>query len=84
MKLLLTHPEIYGAPADARGPNVSDTHHVTEVSFQMQWPYEEEREDLPDFRLSNLRLEGEPYAARAVAAATFKESTPFAMGISTV
>ena len=68
MKLLLTHPEIYGAPADARGPNVIDTHHVTEVSFQMQWPYEEEREDLPDFRLSNLRLEGEPYAARAVAA----------------
>ena len=68
MKLLLTHPEIYAAPADARGPYVVDTHHVTSVSFQLQWPYEDEIEDLPDFRLSNLRLEGEPDRDRAVAA----------------
>ena len=66
MKLLLTHPEVYGAPSGARGPYVIDTRHVTSVTFEMQWPYEDETEDLPDFRLSNLRLEGEPEKGRFV------------------
>lgn len=67
MKLLLTHPEVYGAPEGARGPYVIDTRHVTEISFQLQWPYEDEIEDLPDFRLSDLRLEGVPEEGRFVA-----------------
>ena len=66
MKLLLTHPSVYGAPADARGPYVIDTAHVTSIHFQMQWPYEEELADLADLRLSNLRLVGKPDMKRAV------------------
>ena len=66
MKLLLTHPEIYGAPENARGPYVIDTKHVTSVHFQMQWPYEDEVDDLADLRISNLRLEGEADVSRKV------------------
>ena len=66
MRLLLTHPSIYGAPEGARGPYVIDTSHVTSIHFQMQWPYEEELDDLADLRLSNLRLEGTPDLARRV------------------
>ena len=66
MRLLLTHPSIYGAPEGARGPYVIDTAHVTSIHFQMQWPYEEELDDLADLRFSNLRLEGTPDLARKV------------------
>ncbi len=66
MRLLLTHPEIYGAPENARGPYVIDTKHVTSVHFQMQWPYEDEVDDLADLRFSNLRLEGTPDLTRKV------------------
>ena len=66
MRLLLTHPSIYGAPEGARGPYVIDTSHVTSIHFQMQWPYEEELDDLADLRFSNLRLEGTPDLARKV------------------
>ncbi len=64
MRLLLTHPSIYGAPEGARGPYVIDTSHVTSIHFQMQWPYEDEVADLADMRLSNLRHEGEPDVSR--------------------
>jgi hypothetical protein len=66
MRLLLTHPSIYGAPEGARGPYVIDTSHVTSIHFQMQWPYEEELDDLADLRFSNLRLEGTPDLTRKV------------------
>lgn len=66
MRLLLTHPAVYGAPADARGPYVIDTARVTSIHFQMQWPYEEEIPDLADLRLTNLRLVGKPDLKRAV------------------
>ncbi len=66
MKLLLTHPEVYGAPQDARGITVIDTAHVTMIEFKMQWPFEDEFDGLADFRLSNLRMEGEPDAKRHV------------------
>ena len=66
MRLLLTHPSIYGAPEGARGPYVIDTAHVTSIHFQMQWPYEDEVDDLADLRLSNLRLEGTPDLTRRV------------------
>ena len=66
MKLLLTHPEVYGAPQDARGITVIDTAHVTMIEFKMQWPFEDEFDGLADYRLSNLRLEGEPDAKRHV------------------
>ena len=66
MKLLLVHPAIYGAPENARGPYIFDTSHITSVHFQMQWPYEDEEPSLGDFRLSNLRLEGEINSARTV------------------
>ncbi len=66
MKLLLTHPEVYGAPENARGPYVIDTKHITSVQLMMQWPYEDEVEGLAELRLSDLRLEGEPETARFV------------------
>lgn len=66
MRLLLTHPRIYGAPENARGPYVIDTAHITSVAFMMQWPFEDEVEDLADLRISNLRLEGEPDESRRV------------------
>ena len=66
MKLLLTHPGVYGAPADARGPYVIDTAHVTQIELKMQWPFEDEVEGLGDLRLSNLRLEGVPETGRFV------------------
>lgn len=66
MKLLLTHPDVYGAPASARGPYVIDTTHVAAIEFKMQWPYEDEVDGLGDLRLSNLRLEGVPDRLRAV------------------
>ena len=66
MRLLLTHPSIYGAPATARGPYVIDTAHVTLVEMKLQWPFEDEVADLASFRLSNLRLEGEPEKGRFV------------------
>ena len=66
MRLLLTHPYIYGAPENARGPYVIDTAHVTCIHFQMQWPFEDEVEDLAYLRISNLRFEGEPDRNRHV------------------
>ena len=71
MRLLLTHPSIYGAPKGARGPYVIDTAHVTSIHFQMQWPYEDEVDGLADLRLSNLRLEGTPDLTRRVDPATY-------------
>ncbi len=71
MRLLLAHPSIYGAPDGARGPYVIDTSHVTSIHFQMQWPYEDEVDDLADMRISNLRLEGEPDAGRRVEPAKY-------------
>lgn len=71
MRLLLTHPEIYGAPEDARGPYVIDTKHVTSIHFQMQWPFEDEINDLAELRISNLRLDGTPDISRKVAPAKY-------------
>ena len=71
MRLLLTHPRIYGAPEGARGPYVIDTAHVTSVAFMMQWPFEDEVEDLADLRISNLRLEGMPDESRRVDPAAY-------------
>lgn len=71
MRLLLPHPEIYASPDGAPGPFLIDTHHVNAIEFQCQWPYEDEFRWVVDCRLSNLRLEGEPDAARAIPAASF-------------
>ena len=71
MRLMLPHIGIYGAPEGAKGPYVIDTAHVTTIHFQMQWPYEDEVEDLADLRISNLRLEGEPEVSRKVDAAKY-------------
>lgn len=71
MKLLLVHPGIYGAPEGARGPYVFDTKHVRSIHLQMQWPYEDEKPDLADLRISNLRLEGGRDESRKVDAAGY-------------
>lgn len=68
MRLLLTHPEVYGCPTNARGPAVIDTKHITSVQLKMQWPFEDEVQGLAELRLSNLRLEGEPEWTRFVPA----------------
>ena len=71
MRILLPHPEIYASPAGAPGPFLIDTHHVNSVDLQVQWPFEDEFHYVVDCRLSNLRLEGEPDAARAIPADRF-------------
>ena len=71
MKLLLTHPSVYGAPEEARGPYVIDTTHITQIELKMQWPFEDEAEGLADLRISNLRLEGEPETSRFVPSADY-------------
>jgi hypothetical protein len=74
MKLLLVHPSIYGAPEGTRGPYIFNTSRITSISFQMQWPYEDEVDDLADLRISNLRLEGERDLARKI---DFEKYVPF-------
>ena len=71
MRILLPHPEIYSSPAGAPGPFLVDTHHINALEFQCQWPFEDEFRWVVDCRLSGLRLEGEPDAARAIPAAAF-------------
>ena len=71
MRILLPHPEIYASPEGAPGPLLVDTHHVNSVDLQVQWPYEDEFRWVVDCRLSDLRLEGEPDAARAIPADRF-------------
>ena len=71
MRLLLPHPDIYASPNGAPGPFLIDTHHVNAIEFQCQWPFEDEFRWVVDCRLSNLRLEGEPDAARAIPADRF-------------
>ena len=71
MRLLLPHPDIYASPNGAPGPFLIDTRHVNAIEFQCQWPFEDEFRWVVDCRLSNLRLEGEPDAARAIPAAQF-------------
>ena len=74
MKLLLVHPSIYGSPEGTRSPYIFNTSRITSISFQMQWPYEDEIEDLADLRISNLRLEGTPDLSRKV---DFAKYVPF-------
>lgn len=66
LRLFLPHLELYGAPATARGMVAIDTKKVTRIELKMQWPFEDEVEDLADLRLSNLRLEGTPDRSRKV------------------
>ena len=71
MRILLPHPDIYASPDGAPGPFLIDTRHVNAIEFQCQWPFEDEFRWLVDCRLSNLRLEGKPDAARAIPADRF-------------
>ena len=71
MRILLPHPDIYASPDGVPGPFLIDTRHVNAIEFQCQWPFEDEFRWLVDCRLSNLRLEGEPDAARAIPADRF-------------
>ena len=71
MRLLLPHPDIYASPSGVPGPFLIDTRHVNAIEFQCQWPFEDEFRWIVDCRLSNLRLEGEPDATRAIPADKF-------------
>ena len=61
MRILLPHPS-YASPEGAPGPRLIDTAHVNCIEFQCQWPFEDEFRWVVDCRLSNLRLEGTPFA----------------------
>ena len=67
VKLQLPHKAIYGFPSGAKGVKTLDTAAVTNVAFLVVWPYEGQFTDLIRFRVSNVRLEGEPDWARSVA-----------------
>ena len=71
MRIRLPHPDIYLAPANAKGPYVIDTSHIVDIAFKSQWPFEEEFEWLVDCRLHNLRLEGVPDYSRKIPDAAY-------------
>ncbi|MBR0056224.1 MAG: hypothetical protein IJP66_02745, partial [Kiritimatiellae bacterium] len=71
MRILLPHPAIYASPEGAPGPRLIDTAHVNAIELQCQWPFEDEFKWVVDCRVSNLRLEGEPDASRAIPAERF-------------
>ena len=66
MMLLLPHVDIYGYPDGAKGVYTIDTHHVTDIAFKIQWPYENEFKGLVDCKVSNLRLVSFADKSRAV------------------
>ncbi|MCQ2391850.1 MAG: hypothetical protein MJ240_10540 [Kiritimatiellae bacterium] len=71
VRVHLPHDFIYAHPASAKGVKTLDTHHVTNISFAVVWPYEGQFTDLLHVRVGNLRLSGEPDYARRVAAAKY-------------
>lgn len=68
MRLFLPHRKLFAAPAG--GKNIRfllDTQLINAIEFKMQWVFEpHQRQDLMYFRLSNLRLEGQPDRQRQV------------------
>ena len=67
LKLQLPHQSVYAFPAGAKGVKTLDTAAVTNIAFFVVWPYEGQFADLLRFRVSNVRLDGEPDWARSVA-----------------
>ena len=65
MRMYLPHKAIFEVGKDARNlKNPLDTDKINAIEFKMIWPYEAGKKDLAYCRLSNLRLEGEPEAAK--------------------
>ena len=71
IKLQLPHDFIYGSPEGAKGVRTLDTAHITNISFQVIWPYEGQFSGLLNVRLSRVRLEGTPDYARRVGASAY-------------
>ncbi len=67
MRLMLPHRYIYQVPQGGHGLRTLDTANLNAITFEMQWPFEPETKDLTYCQLSDLRLEGEPDHAAAVA-----------------
>lgn len=69
MRMYLPHKAIFEVGKDARNlKNPLDTDKINAIEFKMIWPYEAGKKDLAYCRLSNLRLEGEPEAAKKIPA----------------
>jgi len=62
MNLLIPHRFVYGAPESIPGPRIIESDRVNWIELYMQWPFEKKAKDLASFRLSNLRLVGQPDA----------------------
>lgn len=71
LRLHLPHDFVHRAPRGVPGIRVMDTGRVNSVEFFMQWPFEAARDGFVDARIGNLRLEGEPDRAAAVAEENF-------------
>lgn len=65
--LFIPHRSIYKTPSGVRGPKTVDSAKINSIELYMQWPFEGATKGLADFRVSNLRTEGEPDAAAKVA-----------------
>jgi hypothetical protein len=57
MRLVLPHNWQHAAPEGVPGVRTLDTTHVSRIYFTVQWPFESEKKDLVNCRISNLRLE---------------------------
>ena len=68
VKLQLPHEAIYSFPSGAKGVKTLDTAAITNIAFLVVWPWEGQFADLLHFRVSNVRLEGEPDWSRTVPA----------------
>jgi len=71
LKLQLPHRTIYSFPSGAKGVKTLDTAAITNIAFLVVWPYEGQFSGLLHFRVSNVRLVGEPDWSRGVAASGY-------------
>ncbi|HEY9250225.1 MAG TPA: beta-agarase [Rariglobus sp.] len=60
LNMLIPHRANHAAPEGVPGPKFVDSDKVTMIEFFIQWPFEGKQKGLADYRLSDLRVLGEP------------------------
>ncbi|CAM3048954.1 beta-galactosidase [Rariglobus hedericola] len=71
LNLLIPHRELHAAPQGVPGPRFVDSDKISMIEFFIQWPFESKQKDLADYRLSDLRVTGEPDKITAPAGDAF-------------
>jgi hypothetical protein len=71
LNMLIPHRANHAAPEGVPGPRFVDSDKVTMIEFFIQWPFESKQKGLGDYRLSDLRVTGEPDKITAPAGDAF-------------